>query len=62
MKKNKHLRIRLNDDQDFILRELGGHTKGFETILNFYLDNYDLAEEHEKEIHRQEAIKKLKRG
>ena len=59
--KNLKLNIRINKDQDFLLRELGGHTKGFEKMFNFYLDNYDMADEQSRDIHREEALDKARK-
>jgi hypothetical protein len=39
MTKPLHLNIRLTEEQDTVLRNLNGHTAGFETIYEFYLKN-----------------------
>lgn len=57
MSKNKIMSIRISEDQDFLLGELGGHTKGFELMYLFFLDNHDMAAEFET---RQKMIEILK--
>ena len=58
--KNLKMNIRISDEQDFLLRELGGHTPGFEKMFNFYLENYDTSEEFEKEEKRKNTLDRIR--
>jgi len=44
LKKDKVLHIKTNSEQMAILKALGGNTKGFETILEFFIANMTEAE------------------
>lgn len=58
--KNENMNIRITRDHKFLLEQLGGQAKGFELIVGFFLENYDMAEVYEKEINEKNAMEKIK--
>lgn len=59
MPKDLKLNIRIDEDKDTLLRSLGGHTKGFETIADFYLENYKGSEAEKREKKKKQNLEKI---
>lgn len=60
MNKPLHLNIRLTEEQDEVLRNLNGHTAGFETIYEFYLRNVGTKQSKEDKA-RQDNLRMITR-
>jgi len=59
MPKDLKLNIRIDEERDDLLRSLGGHTKGFETLADFYLENYKGSETEARDKKKKANLKKI---
>jgi len=62
MSKPIRMNIRISKDQNRMLNHIGGHTKGFEKMFNFYLDNYDLASMDKENDVRKKILDSLEKN
>lgn len=58
-KRDKKLNIRISEEEDKLLRSMGGHTSGFKLLVKFYLENFNKSAENELKKIRDANYKKI---